>query len=83
MSVSKEKGSRICGRDFNRELGRERVEAAVKEMDGRDRDILRNGTQRLLGSPVAETRPSMKGVWVQSLVDELRSHKIYSQHTKT
>ena len=45
MSVSKEKGSRICGRDFNRELRRERVEAAVKEMDGRDRDILRNGTQ--------------------------------------
>ena len=30
----------------------------MKEMDGRDRDILRNGTQGLLGSPVVETWPS-------------------------
>ena len=61
MSVSKEKGSRICSRDFNRDLGRERVEAAVKEMNGRDRDILRNGTQGLLSSPVVETWPSSAG----------------------
>ena len=35
------------------------------------------------GSPVVKTSPPVQGVWVQSLVGELRSHMPRSQETKT
>ena len=35
------------------------------------------------GGPVVKTSPSNAGVWVQSLVGELRSHMTWSQNNKT